>query len=118
MVLSAADLLILPTRGEQSMASIPSKIISYMLAARPIIAMVLKDSDTADLIDKTNCGWVIDPDNPTHLSDKIKEVSNSDGRSRRQKGLMGREFALNNFSREACIPKLMNLLERAAIRCL
>jgi glycosyltransferase involved in cell wall biosynthesis len=116
MVLSAADLLILPTRGEQSMASIPSKIISYMLAARPIIAMVLKDSETADLINRTNCGWVIAPDDPNHLADKIREVSNSDGRSRRQKGLMGREFALNNFSREACIPKLMNLLERAAIR--
>ena len=37
--LSAADILILPTQGRQSSASIPSKLIAYMLASRPVLAL-------------------------------------------------------------------------------
>ncbi|MHB8111269.1 MAG: glycosyltransferase family 4 protein [Syntrophorhabdaceae bacterium] len=113
MVLGAADLLILPTRGNQSMASIPSKAISYMLAARPMIAMVLKGSETAELMQKATCGWVIDPDNPEQLSDKIREVRMLNSFSRKDTGLRGRTFALNNLSREVCIPKVISLLEQA-----
>ncbi|MEA2491720.1 MAG: hypothetical protein QOH21_3512, partial [Acidobacteriota bacterium] len=43
-VLSAADLLALPTFGDQSLVSVPSKILSYLLAAKPVLACVLPDS--------------------------------------------------------------------------
>ena len=37
-VLKAADLLILPTCGEQAFVSVPSKLLSYMLSGRCILA--------------------------------------------------------------------------------
>ena len=58
-VLKTPDVLILPTRGNQSAASVPSKLISYLFAAKPVIALANEDSDVADVIRKANCGWVM-----------------------------------------------------------
>src|SRR5574341_1176085 len=57
-VLSAADLLILPTQGKQSLVSLPSKLISYMLAGRPILALAQPESELAEIIQGSNSGWV------------------------------------------------------------
>ena len=56
--------MILPTRGQQSLASVPSKLIAYMLAARPVIALALPHSDLAQVIEESHCGWVVPPDQP------------------------------------------------------
>ena len=42
-VLHAADIAVLPTLAAQSMVSVPSKLISYLLAARPVAATALPD---------------------------------------------------------------------------
>ena len=60
-ILGAADLCILPTQGEQSLVSVPSKLLSYMLASRPVLALALLDSDIARIILGSGCGWVIPP---------------------------------------------------------
>lgn len=116
MVLSAADVLILPTRGKVSLAAMPSKLISYMLAARPIIALALPDSDLARTIERAGCGWVIGPDNPEALAVKIQEVRTLGALERRRIGQCGRDYALANLTREVCVPKVIEILESAAIQ--
>jgi colanic acid biosynthesis glycosyl transferase WcaI len=114
MALHAADVLVLPTRGSQSLSSVPSKLITYMLAARPVIALALPQSDLAEFIEQADCGWHVMPDAPEVLAAKIWEVVSLPKHERLQRGTAGREFALQNLSRDVCLPKVVNIIESVA----
>lgn len=115
-VLRAADLLVLPTRGGQSLASVPSKLIYYMLAARPILALALKGSDVAGIVERARCGWVVEPDQPHLLVTQIKNVYALSREELNARGQAGRDYALKNLTKEICLPRVIDILETAAIR--
>lgn len=115
MILSAADVLILPTRGAVSLSAMPSKLITYMLAARPIIALALPQSDLAQVIQKAGCGWVIEPDQPQVLAEAVRRVKALSASERAQFGQAGRNFALSHMTQDVCLPKVIDLLEQTAI---
>lgn len=110
-VLAAADLLLLPTHGNQSLVSVPSKLIAYMLSSKPILAITSHQSETGSLVEGVDCGWVIESDNLEFLSSKIIEISESFPIILNKKGARGREFALGNFTSEVALPKIISLLE-------
>jgi colanic acid biosynthesis glycosyl transferase WcaI len=110
MVLGAADVLLLPTQGEQSLVSVPSKLISYMLSGRPVLAMVLSNSDTARLITQAKAGWVIPPDDPVGTAAALKVIAATDAEDVRAAGARGLDYALCNLTREANLPRMIQLL--------
>lgn len=110
-VLAAADVLLLPTQGTQSLVSVPSKLLSYLLAAKPVLAMVLPESDTAQVIKNAGCGWVIPPDNAIQLAEKIEELSTIPSKVLEEMGQLGREYALKNLTTEALLPKVIQIIE-------
>ena len=113
LVLQLAEVLLLPTRGRQSNVSVPSKLISYWLAGKPVIAMAQPESDLAALIESTGGGWIVEPDRSDLLAAKIDEVLNLDPAELRQKGMMGKEFTKQNLSRKNCLPRVVAILEQA-----
>lgn len=113
-VLRAADLLVLPTRSEQSLASVPSKLLSYMLSGRPILATALPDSDLADMINQSGCGWVVDPDRPDLFAAKVREIKQLDPSELKQRGQSGRAYVLQHLTKDVCLPKVIEILENAA----
>jgi colanic acid biosynthesis glycosyl transferase WcaI len=114
LLLRAADVLVLPTRGTQSLASMPSKLITYMLAGRPVIALALPDSDMAVMIQRSGCGWIVEPDRPEQLLTLIQEIADTIPEQRAQRGQAGRDFALRNLTRNTNVPNVVGILERAA----
>lgn len=110
----AADLLVLPTRGSQSLASVPSKMIRYMLSGRPVLAMGLPGSDLAGLIDASQCGWLIPPDDPIAIAEKITEIREIPQAEMQQRGQSGRRYALDHLTSQACLPKVIKIIEEAA----
>ena len=114
-VLSAADYLILPTSGEQSLSSVPSKLIAYMLAARPVVAVALPNSDLAGTVESAGCGWVVVPDQPQALADQLKALLAVPADELARRGQAGREYALRHFVGETCLPKVIGALERVAV---
>lgn len=113
LLYQAADLLVLPTRGAQSMASVPSKMIRYMLSGKPILAAGLAGSDLARLIEKSQCGWLIPPDDPTALADKLAQIKTLSEVELQQRGESGRSYALAHFTSQVCLPKIIEILEKA-----
>lgn len=113
-VLAAADVLVLPTLGEQSLASVPSKMLNYMLAARPMVAFVLANSDTARLIREIGCGWTVDPDDCDHIVQELSRIRDISARFLEEKGSAGREYVLRNLSSDICVPRVIDILERLA----
>lgn len=113
-VYAAADVLVLPTQGEQSLVSAPSKLIGYMLSARPIIAQAVSGSDLATIIQEACCGWVVAPGRPDCLAHAIQEAMSLSPVELRQRGQLGREYALSHFARAACLPRIITILEESA----
>src|SRR5580692_4514755 len=114
IILGAADVLVLPTQGEQSLVSVPSKLISYMLSGRPVLAMVLGNSDTAKLIIKAKAGWVISPDDPVGTAAALKVIAASPPEDVRAAGARGLDYALCHLTREANLPRMIQLLLETA----
>jgi glycosyltransferase involved in cell wall biosynthesis len=113
-VLHAADAVVLPTRAAQSTASVPSKLISYLLAARPIVAAALPDSDTADMVHASGAGVVVAPDDPRALAAAILAMAASPAEERRRMGGAGRAWALANVTRDVCLPRIVGIIESEA----
>jgi glycosyltransferase involved in cell wall biosynthesis len=111
LLLRTADVFILPTRGDQSLSSVPSKLIGYMLAARPVIATVNVNSETTQIIHDAKCGWVIPPDSSEDLAFMINRVLKIDKERLSKLGQSGREYALKYFSSEACLPKVIRVFK-------
>jgi len=114
IVLGAADLLILPTRGLQSLASVPSKLISYMLAGRPVLALASAGSDLAATIERVGCGWVVEPDQPFLTAEQIRAVAMLEVAERHRRGKAGQSYAQQNLTGAACLPRILAILEEAA----
>ena len=108
----AADVLLLPTQGMQTIASIPSKIIRYMLSARPIIAAGLPETELSNLIEESGCGWLIPPDDPEALAQAILESKGVGKNERDLRGQAGREYALEHLTAEINLPKVIKIIER------
>ncbi len=96
-VLSAADLLALPTLGEQSFVSVPSKLLTYLQMDKPILAIAPRDSEIARVIREARAGITVQD----NIADAIRNV----------RGSGGREYVLREFSRDACLMKIVRLLE-------
>ena len=109
----AADVLVLPTLGNQSMASVPSKLIRYMLSGRPVIAAGLPGSELASVIEASGSGWLVEPDEPAGLAEKIHQVKSLQPSELEQRGEAGRRFALENLTSQACLPRVIEIIERA-----
>jgi glycosyltransferase involved in cell wall biosynthesis len=113
-VLQMADVLLLPTIGKQSLNSVPSKLITYLLSGRPVIAAVLPESDTAKAILGSGAGWVVDPDSADLMAEAIVVANEHTAESLRQMGFAGREYAIQNYTQESNLPKVIQILENAA----
>jgi len=110
-VLCAASMLILPTHGDQSIVSVPSKLMTYMLAGRPVLSCVSEESDIARIIGDAACGWVIPPGNPDEISQKILLLSEQRASQLEILGERGRSYVLQHLTRRANLPKLVHLVE-------
>jgi glycosyltransferase involved in cell wall biosynthesis len=113
-VLHASDAFALPTRGAQSTASVPSKLISYLLAGRPVVALAVADSDTAATVGTSGAGMVVEPDDPGSLAQAIRVMSRLPREERQRMGSAGRAWAMVNVTKEVCLPRLIDLVERVA----
>jgi glycosyltransferase involved in cell wall biosynthesis len=112
-VLTAADVLVLPTLGNQSLSSMPSKLTSYSLAARPVLALALPNSDLAAAIRDSGSGWVIAPGDSRPLAVMIDQISTYEREALRDMGVAGRNFALTHYTDVVCVPRVAEIIERA-----
>lgn len=113
-VLRAADILVLPTHKEQSLASVPSKLLSYMLSGRPVLATAMPGSDLANLVERAQCGWVVEPDRPDRLAETIRKIRHIGSAELEYRGEKGRQFVLEHCSKDVCLPRVVQILEEAA----
>jgi glycosyltransferase involved in cell wall biosynthesis len=106
-----ADVMVLPVKKGFSASSVPSKLPAYMLSAKPVIACVDFDSDTALCIAEGKCGWTIEPENIEMLVDSLNKAIKMDEKELQEMGQNGFNYAMANFSRKNNFPKLCKVYE-------
>jgi glycosyltransferase involved in cell wall biosynthesis len=73
--LNISDCLIVSLSKGLSGLSVPSKTYSYMMAGKPIIAIMEKDSDIAKDLKKNNAGYSIEVGESSNLINILQELS-------------------------------------------
>lgn len=106
-----ADVMLLPVKKGAAMSSIPSKLPAYMFSKKPVIGCVDFDSNTANSIIRSSCGWVIEPENKKQLIDLFKLISKENQKLIVEKGENGFNYAMEKFSKKVNLQKLVSLIE-------
>lgn len=111
-LLGAADVGLAPLKRGMAATCIPSKIFGIMAAARPVIAGVEADTDTARLIEAADAGIVVPPEDPRALADAIRRLYRRPKLGRAM-GAAGRLHVVGHHSRHAIVARYEVLLEEA-----
>jgi colanic acid biosynthesis glycosyl transferase WcaI len=104
-VLTAADALIINQATGVVDSVLPSKLLSYMAAGRPVVAAAHPDSTTAELVRRSGCGVVVDPGRPEALAAQLRSMASLNGESETLAmiGSRGRAYVERNFERNAIL---------------
>jgi colanic acid biosynthesis glycosyl transferase WcaI len=111
-VLASADVLVLLLGAEASQYSMPSKLYSYMCAARPVLAAV-PEGETADLVRSTNAGLVVEPHDATALTTAIEAFADSGTRT--SMGMGARKWAEREMNVETKVDQFVAVLRSAVL---
>lgn len=109
-VLAAADALLIVQKASVTDVVIPSKMLTYMAAGRPIVASVHPESTTAHYIHEANCGLVVHPEKPSALVEGIAQLQHNPDKAA-QLGVNGRIYAERHFSKSAVLSRYDRLFE-------
>jgi colanic acid biosynthesis glycosyl transferase WcaI len=94
--LAAADLLLAVIEPQAAKYSVPSKVLTYMTAGKPILAAIPADNLAARTISAASAGLTVDPENPSELRRLARSLI-EDGERRRRLGAAGLAYARANF---------------------
>lgn len=101
-----ADVMVLPVKKGFAMSSIPSKLPAYMFSAKPVLASVDTESDTALCIRECDAGWVAIPEDVESIANAMKAIYSSSKEELQAKGKRGFDYAIENFSKQKNLRKL------------
>lgn len=114
-MMAAADILLVNQHPDMTEAVMPSKLLTYMSAGRPILIAAHADSEAARQVRAGDCGIVVAPNQPGALADALVLLAN-DPAQRHALGQRGRVFVETNFARKPLLDtfeaQLLALVER------
>lgn len=90
---------------------VPGKLMGYMAAGLPILAVLNKESDGHNIIRTAGCGFSLLPENKRGIINSILELK-ANKKPREQFAERSRLFAQNNFSTEVCIDQYENIFRQ------
>jgi colanic acid biosynthesis glycosyl transferase WcaI len=102
---SAGDVLLLNQLAAVKNTVVPSKLLTYMSAGRPVLAAVNAASQGAEILREADGGRVIQPEDPAALAAAVKEMR-LDAPGRLRMGRANRAYALEHFDQRKILQKL------------
>ena len=111
MVLGAADVLITLLGEDAGKFSVPSKVLTYLCAKRPLLLSVPKENLSAKIVKKHECGIVVDPKELEEFCAQAEKLY-LDDELRNKLGKNARKYAERNFN----ISKIANKFEKLITR--
>jgi glycosyltransferase involved in cell wall biosynthesis len=110
---SLGDVCLLPMRAGAMESSVPSKLISYMMSRRPIVATVNENGTMAKEIRAADCGWVGPSEDDEWLAQQMREAFAMNRHRLDEMGRKGRAYAQKHFSRARGLELLSGVIKRS-----
>jgi glycosyltransferase involved in cell wall biosynthesis len=112
-MLATADVVVVVLEGDASRYSVPSKVLNYFCAGRPVLGLLPTDNAVAHMIESAQAGRVVDPKNPDEASTALKGIL-ADSRAGQKMGAAAREYAETTFD----VRRIGDTFETVVSRCL
>lgn len=112
-MLAAVELALIVQQSAVSDIVFPSKTVTLLSAARPIVASVSAECETGRVIRRSGAGVVIEAGNAEALAATILDLLRNPQR-RASMSCCGRRYALQNWDEERILPAFESHLVRAA----
>lgn len=113
-MLSTADILIAILENDASQYSVPSKVLNYMCAGRPVVALMPPDNAAAQMVVAADAGIVVPLGDRETLAAAV-DLLLQDGRLRQRMSENARRYAEENFDITAIADGFENVLHRAVV---
>ena len=114
-MLASADVLLLNQASRVVDMVIPSKLLTYLAAGRPVIAAVPPASEASRCLGDAGGGLVVEPENPAQLAAAILNLYEHRDRAL-QMGLAARRYAESHFASDRILARYESLF--ASVACL
>ncbi|KSU82081.1 Glycosyltransferase involved in cell wall bisynthesis [Fictibacillus enclensis] len=114
--LNAADVHLVVNQKGIKGVSVPSKIYGVMAAGKSILGVLEQGSEAQMLIEKSNNGIVVEPQDYEGIRNAIEYFYQMDKSKLRALGLNGREYLEQHLKREISISKYREVLKEVAER--
>ncbi|MFJ5802190.1 glycosyltransferase [Streptomyces decoyicus] len=111
-VLAAADVLAVTQKASVLDMSLPSKLTSYFMTGRPVIASVAAEGGTAQEVLCSGAGSVIAPEDPKALLAEVRALADDPERALRL-GARGPQYVEQRLSSRAGLERITALLRTA-----
>ncbi|MEV6162699.1 glycosyltransferase [Streptomyces sp. NPDC052052] len=111
-VLAAADVLTVTQRASVLDMSVPSKLTSYFVAGRPVVASVAEEGGAAQEIQRSGAGILVAPEDPAALLSAVRKLAEAPAEADRL-GANGPQYVARHLSREAALARFDALLTEA-----
>lgn len=95
-VLGTADILLAILEQDAGAYSVPSKVLTYLCAEKPIVLAMPPDNLSAAIVLDNKAGYCIAPDNPQGFCRQIEKLV-TDPALREEMGRNGRAYAERTF---------------------
>lgn len=111
-VQSQADVLVFALPKGNGNLCLPSKMTSYMLSGKAILASVDEDSASARIINTQKCGIVVSPDRITQLKDAFVSFSRMSDCNIKGMGENSKKYAMKELTRDANIKLVIERIKK------
>lgn len=108
-----ADVTVLALPKGNGGICLPSKMTSYMLSGKPILASIDKGSTAERYIIDAKCGIAVEPDNVDALTKGFRKFGEIGKEQLMQMSENSRRYAEENLTRKANLPKVIKIIESA-----
>ncbi len=112
MMASADAMLVSLKRSELAKFVVPSKTVAYLASGKPILMAAGGASE--DLIREAKAGIVVEPENAADLAEAIERMQRMPADELNMLGENGRQFLLENLSKDEVMQKYIDLLRTVA----
>ena len=111
-VLGSADVLIAVIEREAGNFSVPSKVLSYLCAGRPIVLAAPADNLASSIIRESGAGLVVEPEDSQGFAEAIGRVLHNPELAKSM-GEAGRQYAEENFDIDNVASRFEEVFEKA-----
>lgn len=111
-VYSLGDVSIVTCKKGTGKGGFPSKTVSIMATATPVIAAFDQDSELSKMLVNHDCGIVVEPENPDQLAESILKLANEPQQRLNYLGKNGRSLVEKEFSKEKCTSDYVAIVKK------